>query len=267
MPPTTRGPLPAGVYWRRRLAVLSLALVVFLGVGKVLSWSSDGSSDDDGAAEQAGATTLTSPTTTVPVPETQKPGKKGKGGKRGGKGGKGGQGTAAVEPTPTPTPTPTPVLPEPTGPCSDDDVFVTPSVPSPIGGQDVTIVLNLQTRTSPACTWHLSPDTLRLNIVSGHDQIWLSEQCPDAIPTEDVTVRLASVTQVPVIWARGARSDEECSDRTAWALPGFYHARAAVLGGEPTDVQFELVAAPPPTVTVTADPKGDGTGSASPSVG
>ena len=105
-----------------------------------------------------------------------------------------------------------------------------------------------------ACTWQLSSETMRLNIVSGHDQIWLSNQCPDAIPAQDVVVRLASVTQVPVQW-NARRSDEECSDRTAWALPGFYHVRAGVLGGEPTDVQFELVAPAPATVTQTAEPQ------------
>ena len=78
------------------------------------------------------------------------------------------------------------------------------------------------------------------------------------IPTEDVVVRLASVTQVPVVW-NSRRSDSECSDRTAWALPGFYHVRTAVLGGEPTDVQFQLVAPTAPTVTQTAKPHGRGT--------
>jgi hypothetical protein len=147
------------------------------------------------------------------------------------------------------------VLPDPSGPCSDGDVFITPTVPAPVGGGDITVVLNLQTRVSEACTWHLSPETMRMNIVSGPDQIWLSKQCPDAIPEQDVVVRLASVTQVPVVW-HARRSDDECSDRTAWALPGFYHVRAAVLGGEPTDVQFELLAPAPPTVTQTAQPAG-----------
>ena len=45
---------------------------------------------------------------------------------------------------------------------------------------------------------------MRLNIVSGHDQIWLSSQCPDAIPVQDVVVRYASVTQVPVVWTPDA---------------------------------------------------------------
>ena len=252
MPASTRGPLPAGVYWRRRLAVLSVALVVFLAVGKVLGHGSDGSSDDQ--AEQAGASTLTSPTATVPAEDptatATKKGKKGKGHQ--GKGGK-----ASQTPDPTPTPPPTPVLPDPTGPCADDDVFITPTVPTPIGGADVTVMLNLQTKTTEACTWQVSPETVTVNVVSGHDQIWLSKQCPDAIPTQDVVVRLASVTQVPVVWS-SRRSDESCSDRTAWALPGFYHVRAAAYGGEPTDVQFELVPPAPATVTQTAQPDGDG---------
>jgi hypothetical protein len=241
MPATARGPLPAGVYWRRRLAVLSVALLVFLGVGKVLGHGSDGSSDD--RAEQAGASTLTSPTATVPADEPTKKRKHR------------GKGSRTPDPTPTPTPTPTPVLPDPTGPCADDDVFITPTVPAPVGGADITVLLNLQTRATEACTWHLSPDTVTVNVVSGHDQIWLSKQCPDAIPVQDVVVRLASVTQVPVVWS-SRRSDEECSDRTAWALPGFYHVRAAAYGGEPTDVQFELVPPTPPTVTQTATPGG-----------
>jgi hypothetical protein len=232
--------------------VVSVALLVFLGVGKVLGNGSDGSSDD--TAEQAGATTLASPTATVPVDEpTGKKSKRGKGK------GRGNQASAAATATPSPTPPPTPVLPDPSGPCADNDVFITPTVPSPVGGTDVTVVLNLQTRAAEACTWQLSPETMRMNIVSGADQIWLSKECPDAIPTQEVVVRLASVTQVPVVW-NARRSDEECSDRTAWALPGFYHVRAAVLGGEPTDVQFELLAPAPPTVTETAQPEGHGGG-------
>jgi hypothetical protein len=245
------------VYWRRRLAVLSVALVVFLGVGKVLNHGSDGSSDDD-KAEQVGAATLTSPTATVPADEPTKKGGKGRGGKgHGGKGhgGKGHGGKGDQTPPPTPTPTPTPTLPDPTGPCADDDVFITPTIPAPIGGSDITVLLNLQTRTTAACTWHVSPETVTMHIVSGRDQIWRSEQCPDAIVPQDVVVRLASVTQVPVVW-NSRRSDEDCSDRTAWALPGYYHVKATALGGEPTDVQFELLAPAPPTVTATADPKG-----------
>jgi hypothetical protein len=255
MAASTRGPLPPGVYWRRRLAVLSLALVVFLGVARLLNQGSDGSSDDE--AQQAGASTLSSPTATVSAADPTKKGGKGHG-RKDGKGGKGHGGSATPAPTPTPTAPPTPVLPDPSGPCADDDVFITPSIAAPVGGSDITIMLNLQTRTAAACTWQVSPDTVTMNIVSGRDRIWLSKQCPDAIPVQDVVVRAASVAQVPVIW-NARRSDEECSDRTAWTLPGFYHVLAAPLGGEKTDVQFELVAPAAPTVTQTATPdQGDG---------
>jgi hypothetical protein len=248
VPASTRGPLPPGVYWRRRLAVLSVALVVVLGFGKIVSNGSGGSSDNQ--AEQVDAGTTTSPTATVSVPQATPTAGKGKHGKGHGKG-------ASPATTPTPTPTPTPVLPDPTGPCNDDDVYITPSIAAPIGGTDITVMLNLQTRTTAACTWHMSADTMRMNIVSGADQIWLSRQCPKVIPDQDVVVRLASVTQVPVVW-NARRSDSECSDRTAWALPGFYHVHTAVLGGEPTDVQFQLLAPSAPTVTQTAKPHNHG---------
>ena len=253
MASTTRGPLPSGVYWRRRLAVLSLALVVFLGVGRLLGDGSDGSSDD--SAEQAGATTTSSAPTLEPSATSTKDGKGNKGKK--GKGKNKNKGNSA---TPTPTPTPSaPPLPDPTGPCQDADVFITASVAAPIAGSDITIMLNFQSAVSEACTWQLSPETLAMHITSGHDKIWRSEDCPDAIASQDVVVRRASVSQVPVLW-NSKRSDEECSDRTAWALPGFYHIKTAPLGGEKTDMQFELVAPVAQTVTQTAEPKNDGKG-------
>ena len=226
--------------------VLTLALVLVLGIGKALSWSSDGSDDD--AARQAGADTSAgtseAPTQSPTPPKSDKPGK----GKRSK------TPTSSVEPTPTPPP-----LPLPTGPCPDNDVLITPTVPEPVAGRDVMIVLNLQSGVTEACTWQVSADTVTLKITSGPDDIWSSRECPDVIPTQDVVVRRAVATQVPVMWS-SRRSDEECTNLTAWALPGFYHVAAAALSGEPTDVQFELAAPLPETVTQTAEPKQDGKG-------
>lgn len=276
MAATTRGPLPPGVYWRRRLAVLSVALVVFLGVGKVLDLGSDGSSGDAGRAEQVGAQTTSTPA--APVESTADPAEttdpagtqgtknknknKGKGknknkGKNKGKNAESDPAAPDSAPEETPAAVPPPPLPEPTGPCAEGDVFITPTIDSAIGGSDVTIVLNLQTRVTEACTWQVSPRTVTMKITSGRDKIWASNQCPSVIPVQDVVVRLASITQVPVVW-NARRSDEECSDRTAWALPGFYHVTAAALGGEQTDVQFELLAPAPPTVTQSVRPRGSG---------
>jgi len=227
--------------------VLTLALLLVVAIGKVLSWSSDGSSER--GARQAGADTTggsasAEPTKSPPASESGKPG----------------NGKRSKTPTATVTPSPTPPpLPEPTGPCPDTDVLITPTVPDPVAGRDVMIVLNLQTGVTEACTWQVSADTVTLKITSGPDDIWSSRECPKVIPTQDIVVRRAMATQVPVMW-NSRRSDEYCSDRTAWALPGFYHVAAAALSGEPTDVQFELTAPLPETVTQTADPEPAGKG-------
>ena len=65
-------------------------------------------------------------------------------------------------------------------------------------------------------------------------------------------IRQAVDAPVVVTWS-AKRSDEGCTKWTDWAMPGFYHVEAAALGGDGTDVQFELVAPcprwspPPPT--------------------
>jgi len=132
-------------------------------------------------------------------------------------------------------------------------VLVTPTVPDPVAGRDVTIVLNLQTGTTEACTWRVSADSVTLKIYSGPDDVWSSRECPRAIPGQDVVIRRDVATPVAVVWD-SKRSDEYCTGRTAWALPGAYNVAAAALEGEPTDVAFELVAPAAPVVTETAEP-------------
>jgi hypothetical protein len=258
VPTTTRGPLPPGVYWRRRLALISVALVLVLGVAKLL-----GATGGDGSAEKAtqvGAPS--SATATVTVGETAAPAAKGNGNGNGKKKRKNrASQNASTEPTetvlpPTPTPTPTtpPPLPDPSGPCADGDVFLTPSAEGAVGGSDVTIMLNFQSAASEACTFDLSSDSVRLKVSKGSDNVWLSRQCPDAVPEQEVVVRRTTVTSVPMVWKEAKRSDDECSSRTAWALPGTYALSASVLGGEPTVVDFDLTAPGAATVTETVPP-------------
>jgi hypothetical protein len=243
------------VYRRRRLAVLTVAVLLVLGLGRVLSWSSDGSGAGDDAARQVGADPSPSASET-----TKKPGKsnkdcKGKDRFRGGDKDKGKRKacqSAASDPTPTPTPTPTPPA-DPSGPCPDADVLVTPSVPDPVAGRDVTVLLNLQMGTTEACTWRVSSESVTLKIYAGADDVWSSRECPGAIPTQDVVIRREMATPVTVVWS-SKRSDEYCTDRTAWAMPGLYGIAAAAFEGEPTDVTFELRAPTPAVVTQTAEP-------------
>lgn len=236
MPPMTRGPLPARVYWTRRIMVLGTAVLLVIAIGRLLGGGSDASSDQDEQATQVSVETTPTTTYTDPAPRKQKK---------------------------TKTPDPTPTLAVPVGECADSDIAVTPVVKEAVGGRDVRIVLELRTLESAACTWAVGPDALTLDITSGKDDIWSSRQCPAAIPTEPVVVRQAVTSKIEVVWKEARRSDEGCSKLTAWAMPGWYHVTAAALGGEPADLQFQLTTPTAATITRTATPKQTPSGSPS----
>lgn len=223
----TRGPLPARVYWTRRVLLLGVAFALVFGIARVLTLGSDASSPPPSATQAAADTIaepLTSPTSTY-----------------------------SARPTKQKTPK-VPVLADPDGPCADDDIAITPKVKKAVAGRDVFVVLKLRTITSEACTWRVSRDSVTLKISSGKDDIWSSRQCPRAIVSTPVVVRRAVSTSVGVTW-HGRRSDEECSRLAGWALPGFYHLTVAALSGEPSDIQFELAAPTPEVITRSPEPK------------
>lgn len=205
----TRGPLPARVYWTRRIVLLGTALLLVFGVARVLTAGSDASSGPEKATQVAAEPTPTALPTTTPTVK-KKPGKRH-----------------------------APVLAAPDGPCVDRDIAVTPEVRNAVAGRDVFIVLHLRTLESPACTWQVSHESLTLKISSGKDDIWSSRECPRVVPTRSVVVRQAVSTDVGITW-NGKRSDEDCSRLSNWALPGYYHVAVAALAGEPADEQFEL---------------------------
>ncbi|HXH79656.1 hypothetical protein [Nocardioides sp.] len=232
MPPSplhTRGPLPARVYWTRRLVLLGVTLALVAGLARLLGAASDGSDGGGDKATTAGATT----TTTTPEPSKDPVRRKRKKNR-----------------TPTEPP-----LAEPSGPCVSSDIVATPVIETATGDTDVPITVNLRTLQTAACTWRVAPDSLTVSITSGDDFIWSSRECPASIALQDVIVRSATDTPVVVTWADARRSDEECSALADWARPGYYHVEAAALGGEPTDVQFELVPPPSAVITKTVTPK------------
>ena len=224
----TRGPLPARVYWTRRVLVLGVAFALVFGIARVLNLGSDASSPAPSAA-QAAAETIPEPLTSPTSTQSAKPAKKKK----------------------TPK---APVLADPDGPCADDDIAITPKVKNAVAGRDVGVVLKLSTLTAEACTWRVSRDSVTLKISSGKDDIWSSRQCPKAVTSTPVIVRRAVTTSVGVTW-NGKRSDDECSKLTDWALPGFYHLKVAALSGEPADIQFELAKPTSQVITRAPEPK------------
>lgn len=227
---TPRGPLPAGVYWRRRALVLLVAVILVLFLVKLIGGSSDAESDKDDAAASVAATREPEATTTAAPTTTGKANATGSKSRR------------------TKTP-----LAEPDGPCDAADVKIGLATQRVANDGRVELVLAL-TGSDAACTFTVSPDSVALKITSGRDNIWYGQHCPASIPTADVVVRSAVAAKVPMTW-NGRRSDPECSRDTDWALPGSYHLIAAAFGGDPVDTQFELTRPGPITVTKTAEPE------------
>jgi hypothetical protein len=227
----TRRRLPARVYWVRRMMVLGVAVLLVVGVARLLGGSSDASSGPDRAARVADtADPSVTPSTRAPATTGTKPH------------------TSAIADDPV-----TPVV-MPSGPCSPADIAITPSVPKPIAGSDITIVLDLSTLTTPACSWTLSSRTLAMKITSGNDLIWTTVQCRRSIPTQDLVLRSADPTRVRLTW-NARRSEPGCPRATTWALPGTYHVHVAALAGAPADTAFLLSKPSPADVTRTAHPK------------
>ena len=230
--PRPRRRLPARVYWFRRMMVLATAFALVFAIGRVLSGSADGSSGD--TAQVTAATPSSTPTLGLAGPTPLRPAATGK----------------SAHPSATGTPV---VLAVPSGPCAMDEITVTPTAPNAKAGGRVDLVLEL-TGIKPACTFSVTSHTLVARVTSGNDRIWSTQDCPDAVRSTSVVVRSAVPTKVVVVWS-GRRSDDQCSRSTSWALPGYYHVTAAVIGSEPGDAQFRLSLPPRPVVTKTAHPR------------
>lgn len=248
----TRGPLAPAVYWRRRLVVMLVALLILFGGARLLGLGGGDEATDEQLVQSSAETEVgdegeSRPSSTLPTSDAAAT--TGDGAGSGANGGKGGAKAKARKAKAT-------ALPEPVGTCLPSDVKAQPVIDSAVAGREVAIALELSTRDAVACTWEVSPGDLTMKITSGPDEIWTSRQCPKAVPTKEVVLRSSGTTTVEVRWS-SRRSDDSCSKLTDWALPGFYHVTAAALAGEPRDVQFELVAPVAPTITASPEPQAD----------
>lgn len=238
-----RGPLPPGVYWRRRLVVLAVLLLLVVVVLRALGGGGDEQgaattvADDaaattpDGPSPSAGPTMSAADQAEVDAADAER------------------AEAAAAEAAEVAAEraaereareAATAPLAEPEGRCSDADVVVTPVVEGAVAGSDVSVLLNLRTVATEACTWVTGPAHLTVKITSGDDDVWSSQQCPGRLDRTTLTVRSDSTTTTSLVWD-AKRSSEDCPGTTPYAAPGYYHVVASSLGGEPNDVQFELV--------------------------
>ena len=236
MPPLTRGPLPAGVYWRRRAFVLLLAATLVFVIASVLGGGSDAKDDEVPVAQQAGGEVEASQTITVTDRKQPRRVKR----------------TRGIQgPTYDPA-----VMVDPDGNCDAADVRITPRVERAVAGEPVTLGLSLQTVQAEACYFRIGADKVTVKVTKGGREVWTSRECPDPVPDESVVVRRVVATVVPMTWTPypQGRKGAECPGTDDWLMPGGFTITAAALGGEPAESDFALASPAPETVTVTPDP-------------
>lgn len=182
------GPLPEGVYWRRRAAMLGGPLLALL----LLAQCGD---DDDSLQQAAPAASAPSPTPTLtPL------------------------GPTAPTPTATASPSATPVVA-----CTDADLRAEATSQRPRYALGARPVLRLAVRNAGAgpCARPLGQGAVELTVFSGRDRIWSSDDCaPDGEPGPEV-LQPGELRVITLTWA-GRRSRPGCPDGAEAIEPGTY---------------------------------------------
>ena len=205
------GPLPAAVYWRRRLVVL-LVLVVLVGG---LTWGAlallGGRDTGDAAAGGATSTELPALERVVPsvtalrTPEAP---------------------AAPPPPSAAPEPAAPPPGPEPGGPCTDDMVGLevrTPGQTAP--GSKPTFEL-VVTNTSPVpCVRLLDKELQELVLIDAAGaRMWGSNDCFPESSDEPRLLAPGETVVVPLVWG-GLTSEPTCTAPRVPPAPGSYVVR------------------------------------------
>lgn len=223
MPAMTRGPLPAGTYWRRRLFVGLLATGVVFVIATSLGAGGDATPDQDPVARHAGSESTAqsaapSSDSTRAEEEATQDAQGNTGDKKTGK-----------------------RLATPSGDCAAGDIEVKPTTKQAVAGQPIELTLALRTRTNPACHWTVNQKRIAVRISDSDGEVWSTRHCSGEIDAQQVVLRSAEPTEVALTWD-ARRSDDGCPEETEWVLPGQYDVTAAVLGGEPGERSLKLVA-------------------------
>jgi hypothetical protein len=248
-----RGPLPARVYWRRRLVLLAVVVALVGLVAWVLPGGDETqpaarttSAEPTARADRPGAVPSARPRAGSGTPPDARQGQQRADSRREARRRERqperrqeGRSTSA-ELTGAQSP-----LAQPEGSCQEADVRIVADVEDTDATRPVPLRLGLTTTGPRACTFAFGPDAVAVQVTSGDDLIWESVDCPRALEEQSVAVRPGWLSYVTVDWS-GRRGDDGCAAAGPFADPGFYWAEAAALGGEPDRSQFELETPPPP---------------------
>jgi hypothetical protein len=213
-----RGPLPARVYWTRRLVLLTLVVLVAWLMSRWLDGGSGAAQPED---ETPAAATQTDD---VEESTTQE--------RKGDRERKDRIRTVAES------------FDRPREDCDLTNVRVVPSVADPVySGEPVQLTMRVSSTGSKACSLRVNADHLLVAITAGRDLVWDSTKCDDAVPARDLALHPRWWSLLDITWS-GRYSGRHCAPDASVAEPGTYTVEAAVLEGEPSEVEFEVVDRP-----------------------
>lgn len=195
--------LPAEIYWRRRLLLLAV-LILIAWVGLRL-WPSGG----DERPVSAAAPAATSTPSATPEP-------------------------AAIDGTTTVA------LSSGSAACKPESIRMAPSVPDGQRSKEpVDVDLTISSTSRKPCTFTSRSSDLLVVISAGKTAIWDSTVCKAGLLDEKVDLSPGWSTIARGEWS-GRGSGPACSPKEGWATPGKYTLQIGTLGGEPGKTKFTL---------------------------
>jgi hypothetical protein len=231
------GPLPASVYWRRRVLVFAAGLVVLLilwllttsggagpgntGSGQAAGQASTGQTGT-GPAGNATTTAAGDPTSAPPgpsdtlaaTPPADDPGRPG--------GGSAGDPTTPT--TPTTAATSTAAAAADTPGCTDDmlTLTVTPARPDYPVGALPEITLSVQNISHTTCTRDLAASQQEVLLYAGRNRLWSSNDCYPGGGQDVQALAPGERDRFSVTWS-GLSSRPHCAGTRTHVGPGRYH--------------------------------------------
>jgi hypothetical protein len=212
------GPLPAAVYWRRRLMVLALVLLVVGGLVLLGVWLVSGRSGNDSSAAAASSSRpVATPALERVVPSV---------------------GTLATH-TPPPPPTaalttarpreaPTAAAPAPAagGPCTDDMLALAVRAPAAVVvGTKPTLQLVVQNTSPVPCVRALDKNLQEVVLLDPRGtRVWGSNDCFPSAGPDSRTLAAGAAVGLPLVWG-GRTSEPTCTAPRVLPAAGDYVLR------------------------------------------
>ncbi|MBO0829459.1 MAG: hypothetical protein J2P24_16930 [Streptosporangiales bacterium] len=217
------GPLPPSTYWRRRVVLIGVLLLVVVGI----AWAC---ARNSGAEQPTGAVGSPSGLPTVPSD------------------------TASPTPTPTPTasgsatptgsattPAPGPTSPKPSMrngkvlcPASDLRVTVRADRKFYSSKQQPKFTLILVNVHKTSCYVDLGSKAIGVTVYSGSDRVWSTTDCAKGPGSQLHKLPSGGVYTANATWNR-VRSVRGCAKTTVTAKPGYYVLDGTVDAAKPND--------------------------------